>query len=499
MRWELEVKGIGRLIGLTLGIALIFALSASSGSALAPGDPLISQLDELRFPTSELALSLDGLPLRFSEQGGFLVPDPAGDELTITPDGSGALLLRARGGMKLLSPGDYLPARFYLPAEDELGHELTARDGDRLLIRLSRPGAGYLMVGVERAGQGLTLTMRSFPLTEVLSSPRRFPPAPPGPDQTSPYRLEMGATPARLPADGESRAQIVVRVVDRDGLPVPGVEVLLEQREGFGSLIYQPSLTDRKGEVHATLRAGNTAQANRLVASLADGTQSELAVPQAVTAKLKLRLVSHREFELIGGITLFRPPNLIEVEVFPEELPADGFSTAEITARLLSPDGRPLPGVRLSASLVGGSGEIRPLSSLTDQAGEQRFLYVAGREPGRVVVAISDGGGGRATVELSLYQPGAAEIGFVLEGLELPPDKQGFIVDATAAKIELTVVVTDRGGNPVPGVRVAFSLEQGLGTLMVPDPVTDDQGQVRVEFIPAGMEGTETLTAFVEE
>ncbi len=493
------VKYFGRLSLLAVGIALIGVLSAGSAKALALGDPLISQLDELRFPQSELSLSLASLPQHFTEQGGFLVPDPTGDELVISADGSGALLLRAKGGMKLLSPGDYLPARFYLPAEDELRGELSVRDGDRLLIRLSRPGVGYLMVRVGASADRLTLTMRSFPLTELLASPSRFPSAPTGAVQTSPYRLELSATPARLPADGESRAEIVARVVDRDGLPVPGVRVLLEQREGFGSLSYQPSLTDRRGEVHAILRAGTTAERNLLVASLPDGTRTELVIPQAITAKLKLRLVSRQEFELIGGITLFRPPNLIEVEVFPEELPADGFSTAEVTARLLSPDGRPLPGVRLSASLVGGSGEIRPLTGYTDQAGEQRFLYVAGREPGRVVIAISDGGGGRATAEISLYEPGAAQIGFVLEGLELPPDKQGFIVDASAAKIELVVVVTDRGGNPVPGVRVAFSLEQGLGTLMVPDPVTDDQGQVKVEFIPAGMEGTETLTAFVEE
>ncbi|MCL5283616.1 MAG: Ig-like domain-containing protein [Armatimonadetes bacterium] len=100
-------------------------------------------------------------------------------------------------------------------------------------------------------------------------------------------KVTVQANPAILPADGRSVSQVLVRVTDLFGRPVPNATVQLSVQSGLGILTTGSSQTDATGEVLATFHGGRIPgieQVSAVVLSPLPNSLSELGALPALPA-----------------------------------------------------------------------------------------------------------------------------------------------------------------------------------------------------------------------
>jgi hypothetical protein len=115
----------------------------------------------------------------------------------------------------------------------------------------------------------------------------------PPPDQlpADPQQSTITASPAQVPSDGVSQAQILVTLRGSDGAPLPGKHISLTSSRPDADLLQQPSLvTDANGQTHAavaSIQAGNsTISAMALEGGV---TLAQTAAVQFISTDLNLR------------------------------------------------------------------------------------------------------------------------------------------------------------------------------------------------------------------
>ena len=123
-----------------------------------------------------------------------------------------------------------------------------------------------------------------------------------------------------------------------------------------------------------------------------------------------------------------------------------GFSVIEMLIALT------ISSMLLTACLVALDGSFKAYEVTTDSAGQVKLRWTLGREPGtqRLTLRLADD---TASVTVTAQAtPGApAALAFIS-----PPATRS----AKALAAPLVVEVTDRFGNPVPGVSVTFSMRR---------------------------------------
>ena len=242
-----------------------------------------------------------------------------------------------------------------------------------------------------------------------------------------------------IPADGASQVLIVALVYDAYGQPAPYVAVFFSTNNG---LITNQAVTDLYGQAAAALRASYNPRP---------------AVVTAWTGWLQAATVVN-----------FRPIQ-VRVTADPSQVPADGQSTASISAivadtgNLAVADGTPV-----SFSATAGS---LPYAAQT-AGGVATVALTAPKDPGRATVtAQALGASGYATVEFTATaapQPQqGARVVVAASPTEIPADGR-----ATASIVALVT----RDGKAVAGQEVRFSTTGGAITASA---VTDDNGTAR--------------------
>mgnify|MGYP000582198741 CR=1 FL=1 len=102
-----------------------------------------------------------------------------------------------------------------------------------------------------------------------------------------------------------------------------------------------------------------------------------------------------------GAGTYKPPPNVdpkqgtvgsVRVQVSPATLPADGTSTAQVTATVYDKQNKAVPDIALTFTVSGtGMGTIQPKTATTDSKGQAKATYKAGTKAGTVVITVTVG------------------------------------------------------------------------------------------------------------
>lgn len=82
----------------------------------------------------------------------------------------------------------------------------------------------------------------------------------------------------------------------------------------------------------------------------------------------------------------------VRVQVSPSTLPADGTSTAQVTATVYDKQNKPVPDTTLTFAVSGtGMGTIQPKTATTDSKGQAKATYKAGTKAGTVTITVTVG------------------------------------------------------------------------------------------------------------
>lgn len=227
--------------------------------------------------------------------------------------------------------------------------------------------------GVEGDGE-IRLTVDGFPVQ--FPSPARF-------SVVSPVDVDLSsielANAVRLPADGASKADITVSVVDVGGVPQAGIPVEVHSsRNGPGGLLdtirVDRDETDGTGVVRATLQttSSSTLAGDAVITVTADS--KELT---------RTGLVTFRSIVSAGDT---------EISVFPQVVPANGAAAAEITVTVGSTNGTPASDVLVQIETKDNSlFSIQPAQGRTNGQGVFRSRISSTVKTGTVIDVIADG------------------------------------------------------------------------------------------------------------
>ena len=116
--------------------------------------------------------------------------------------------------------------------------ETTGRNGEARAVYTAGKKIGSVLITATDAAAGVSGSVQ----IELRSD--------------APAKIAIAVDPAKLPADGRSRARVLVRVTDVNDNPSDNVEVEYAVTEGGGGIKDAKGLTDRAGESENTYTAG---------------------------------------------------------------------------------------------------------------------------------------------------------------------------------------------------------------------------------------------------
>lgn len=183
----------------------------------------------------------------------------------------------------------------------------------------------------------------------------------------------------RLPADGVSKANIRVRIVDAEGIPQAGIPVVIRSsRNGPGEIldmiVSDQSATNAAGEVHATLTTSSS---------------SNLAGDAQITVEAEgKRLAQTGTVNFLSIVSAVATTITVE----PAIVPADGASAAEVRVEVRSVAGRPVPNALVHLETKNNLlFEIQPVEGRADGNGVFRSRISSTVATGTVLDVIADG------------------------------------------------------------------------------------------------------------
>lgn len=316
-------------------------------------------------------------------------------------------------------------------------------------------------------------------------------------------RFTATAYPQTLPNDGRSECEITVSAKDDAGQPAAKVEVQAVVREGDGILRERSLTTDDKGSAIFHLRVGISPRPVKIEISDAGGTKvQELTVPLAAVSYFDLLLVTPEEYAAHKKRQASAAPIYkLALDVFPQQLAADGGSSAHATATLtFTADGRPAPGVPLRAEVSGSAGRVYTSQPATDSSGRMSFYFTAGRTAGTATLRIIEPSTGLTTsASILLVEAGPARIEIAVDDQSaIGTDHDGTMLPADGyTGLPLKIKVTDLYGSALSGVEVKLEvMDLGSGWIELRDPVSDSFGEVRAVYHAGSSTGKMRLRAF---
>ena len=282
----------------------------------------------------------------------------------------------------------------------------------------------------------------------------------------TPTALERVGGDAQTGSPGTPLTQpLVGRVLDAGGGPVSGVEVSFSPAEGSGGVTPAAAATDPAGEARASWTLGDAVGPQTVVASVAEGPNT------------------------VFTATADRPADLVALAGDGQEARTGREAQDPVQAQVISRSGAGLSGVVVAFEVTAGAGSVPTSSAVTDAEG------IA--SPGRWTM------GAPGPQELRATVPGLEPVVFHATALTAPVARLAPVDgDGQRAEVALPVRVApsvraeDADGNPVAGVRIAFSAS-GDGKVVPMEVTTDSAGIAAVDRWTLGrtVGTTYTLTA----
>ena len=203
-----------------------------------------------------------------------------------------------------------------------------------------------------------------------------------------------------------------------------------------------------------------------LAASLASCSVDDSLRPQFVT----LEVVSGTDQTGYVGATLLEP----------------------LVVRARNEKGEPVPGVRLSWSVLSGGGDIAAAPTETNDQGEAEASFRLGNVLGS------------QAAQAFAFETDALPVRFDATATPAPASTLTLLtgdgqsgVAGTALPQEIAIRLNDAFGNVVPGTSVSFVVTSGGGATNVPSAVSDNAGVVRFRWTLGPVAGTQSVSAVI--
>ncbi len=295
--------------------------------------------------------------------------------------------------------------------------------------------------------------------------------------------LLVGRTSAL--ANGTDTVHVIATLVGREG-PVARTGVRFETTEGTFNgqqVIYTNTDMDGDAEVLLTAPSSPVGLTALVSASVGDiDSESTSLLSRGITIVNK-RQSFNRTSEVnaeASTIITFRGVS-IAVEAYPELIPGDGQSTAEIKAYVKEENLQAIPGAEISFSAELGS---IPVTAFTNQAGvATAFLTSAGQPGARDMIIARYGPVITDTVYIDYAE--------AVSSIYLTSEPANIIADGVDT-CRIIASVIGGTGEPAPGITVEFSSD--LGSLERSRTVTDENGRASVVLTGPGSEIDEWIT-----
>ena len=277
--------------------------------------------------------------------------------------------------------------------------------------------------------------------------------------------LVLSASPTSVPADGQTAATVTSTAKDSNGNPVPDVTV------NFSSTLGSFNVESISGGTATTAVATNAA----------GQAQVQLTSPNSGTAVVEATVGSIQSKALDVTFTATVPNGSgLELSANPQDVVANGTSSATITSTLTDLLGNPLSGV--SVSFTSSAGTLSATTAVTDSEG-QAEVQLTNTQVGTVTITATAGSAQGTTVVTFTNSSGSNAC------LLAAPSTL-----AATATSKLTVQLTTPTGAPASGVEV--SLSSSLGTVTPSLVTTGADGTVTAE-LTQDEPGTTDVTAQV--
>ena len=276
------------------------------------------------------------------------------------------------------------------------------------------------------------------------------------------------------PAGRELPGMVRAQVVSRGGRPMPGVAVRFQAGDESSRLGQQSDTSDADGIVEARWILGARPGRQRL-ALAADGAEpiATIVVAEAAPVPENTRVTAPGDSATGRAGTALLSPVVVRV-------------TDSLGAAMAD----------VPVAWVAEGGTIDAEGPRTDSLGEARARWTLGPRSGAPQAYVRVGGA-RAVPRFALTAtalPGPAAALDVIGGAAPRRAVRGQVGRPIVPGIELRV--TDRAGNPVPGVAVA--LRPSSGSVAVRAPVTDLAGVVAASWTLGPAAGPQRLVASVQ-
>ncbi|HEX9727108.1 MAG TPA: Ig-like domain-containing protein, partial [Gemmatimonadales bacterium] len=255
---------------------------------------------------------------------------------------------------------------------------------------------------------------------------------------------------------------LIARITAADGLGVAGIWVRFGVTGGGGSVSPDSALTNDSGDAQSFWRLGGAA-----------GTQT-------LTASTPRLAGQTAPFSATGAAGA---PTLIAIEAGEGQTALAGAAVTVAPAVLVTDaNGNPVPGAAVTFEILSGGGAVTGATPGSNASG---VATVGSWTLGSLL--------GTNTLRAWLLGPGGdgdtLTVTFTATGLAGLPttltivagDAQTDTAGATLADSS-TVEATDAGGNPVPGVAIAWAVTAGGGALSADTTLTDVNGLARVHW-----------------
>lgn len=248
---------------------------------------------------------------------------------------------------------------------------------------------------------------------------------------------------------GSALAPIVVSVRDRRGNGVAGVRVTFSVTRGDGTLSATEGVTDNLGSVSVVWTLGTSTSTGQELTATTEG----IAAPAVIAATATVGPAT--------GIVVIRGNN--------QTAPTSSWVNIAPTIRVIDRYANGVPFVSVSFSVTQGGGTVYGGSGMTGQTGDFAVQgWALGMESGvNILRARIPGTDFSVDFHATALTPPTI-------GVSSGVNQAGMV--NTPLPVSPSFVVRDTARNPIPGVRVNFTVVEGGGTLATPSAVTDANG-----------------------
>lgn len=254
-------------------------------------------------------------------------------------------------------------------------------------------------------------------------------------------------------ANGTDNIQLIVKVLNVEGLPYKGINVLWSADNANAQLSANQSVSDENGLV--TVNVSSLSVLNTTISAHLENGETLNSGVLSFGADMATALVTTLSTDKVQAV-------------------ADNLDKVTLTANVVNAQNQPLNGAPVNWKIEQGSGNLSVEQSVTDDKGIAQVTLTSA-VANSVVVSAHSGTTGAKNTDLIQFAADNSTMSIT----RFAPDKTQALADGTDP-ITYVVSVTDVNGNKVEGAPVTWSSDSAFATLSSETTSTDAQGQATV-------------------